>query len=132
LSCQSRKEYYHSLVEKTKEKNMHRLQTETSRTNNVDKDKLSETDECEPSAEPKAKAARRNFQSTWLEKFKWLRYDNTKGMLFSISIESRKANPFTSGCINFRTSALTSHVESQDHQNALKEVDMAAILKELL
>jgi len=48
---------------------MHRPQTETSRTNNVDKDKLSDTDECEPSAEPKAKAARRNFQSTWLEKF---------------------------------------------------------------
>ena len=111
---------------------MHRPQTETSRTNNVDKDKLSDTDECEPSAEPKAKAARRNFQSTWLEKFKWLRYDDTKGILFSISIEYRKANPFTSGCINFRTSTLTSHVESQDHQNALKEVDMAAILKELL
>jgi len=52
----------------------HRLQTETSRIDNVDEDKLSDTDESEPFAEPKAKAARRNFQSTWLEKFKWLRY----------------------------------------------------------
>jgi len=55
----------------------HRPQTETSRTNNVDKDKLSDTDEREPLAEPKAKAARRNFQSTWLEKFKWLTLDPT-------------------------------------------------------
>jgi len=52
----------------------HRPQTETSRINNVDEDKLSDTDESEPFAEPKAKAARRNFQSTWLEKFKWLQY----------------------------------------------------------
>jgi len=52
----------------------HRLQTETSRIDNVDKDKLSDTDEREPFVEPKAKAARRNFQSTWLEKFRWLRY----------------------------------------------------------
>ena len=41
-----------------------RPQTETSRTDNVDEDKLSDTDEREPLAEPKAKAARRNFQST--------------------------------------------------------------------
>ena len=41
----------------------HRPQTETSRTDNVDEDKLSDTDEREPFAEPKAKAARRNFQS---------------------------------------------------------------------
>jgi len=68
LSCQSRKENYHPLVEKRKREE-HRPQTETSRTGNVDKDKLSDTDEREPLAEPKAKAARRNFQSTWLEKF---------------------------------------------------------------
>ena len=72
------------------------------------------------------KAARRNFQSTWLEKFKWLQYDTIKGMLCSIRIESSKANPFTSGCINFRTLTLTRHVESQDHRNALKEVHMAS------
>jgi len=46
----------------------HRPQTETSRIDNVDEDKLSDTDEREPFVEPKAKAARRNFQSTWLEK----------------------------------------------------------------
>ena len=42
---------------------------ETSRIDNVDEGKLSDTDEREPFVEPKAKAARRNFQSTWLEKF---------------------------------------------------------------
>ena len=56
----------------------HRLQTETSRIDDVEEDKLSDTDESEPFAELKAKARRRNFQSTctrtWLEKFKWLRY----------------------------------------------------------
>jgi len=87
---------------------------------------LSDTGECEPFVEPKAKAVRRNFHSTWLEKFKWLRYDNTRGMLCSIRIEPCKANPFTSGCINFRTLTLTRHVESQDHQNALEEVHIAS------
>ena len=102
----------------------HRLQTETCRSDNVEEDKLSDTDECEPFVEPKAKAAKRNFQSTWLEKYKWLRYNNTKGMLCLICIESSKANPFTSGCITFITSTLTRHTESQEHQNALEEVHM--------
>ena len=103
---------------------------ESSRTGYTDKDKLSDTDEREPFIEPKARAARSNFQSTWLEKFNWLRYDNTKGMLCSICIESSKANPFTSGRINFRTSTLTHHVESQDHQNAVK-ADFQCVLRTL-
>ena len=102
----------------------HRLQTETCRSDKVEEDKLSDTDQCEPFVKPKAKAAKRNFQSTWLEKYKWLRYNNTKGMLCLICIESSKANPFTSGCITFRTSTLTRHRESQEHQNALEEVYM--------
>jgi len=70
LSCQSREEYYHSLVEKTREE--HRLQIETSRTDNVDEDKLSDTDEHELLAElHESQSSKRNFQSTWLEKFKW-------------------------------------------------------------
>jgi len=87
-------------------------QTETSRTDNIDEDKLSDTDERKPFVELKAKAARRNFQSNWLKKFKWLRYNNTKSMLCSICIGSSKANPFTSGCINFRTLTLTHNIES--------------------
>ena len=30
-------------------------------------------------SEPKAKVAKRNFQDTWLEKYKWLKYDPPKG-----------------------------------------------------
>ena len=40
---------------------------ETSRTDNVGEDKSSDTDEREPFVKPKDKAARRNFQSSWLE-----------------------------------------------------------------
>lgn len=65
-----------------------RLKTETCRSDNVEEDKLNDTDECEPLVEPKAKAARRDFQSIWLEKYKCLRYNNTKGMLCLICIES--------------------------------------------
>ena len=64
LSSQSREELSF-LVEKQKR----RTQTAngTSRTDNVDKDKLSDTHECEPFVEPKAKEARRNFQSFYGE-----------------------------------------------------------------
>ena len=110
LSRQSRRVLSFFCRENKREE--HSPQTETSRTDNVDEDKLSDTYEREPFVEQKAKAARRNFQSTWLEKFKWLRYDNTKSLLRSICIGSSKANPFTSGCINFRTSTLTYHAES--------------------
>ena len=44
----------------------HRPQMETCRSDNVDEDKLSDTDEREPFVEPKAKAARRNYSlSGW-------------------------------------------------------------------
>ena len=45
-----------------------------------------ETDEAEPGkdqgSEPKAKVAKRNFQDTWLEKYKWLKYDQQKANTF--------------------------------------------------
>ena len=97
---------------------------QTSRAGSDDEDESGDTDE--PFVEPNAKAAERNFQSTWLKKYKWLRYDNTKGMLCLICIKSSKANPFTHGCTNYRTSTLSRHIESQDHPNALKEVQMAS------
>ena len=87
-----------------------------------------ETDEAEPGkdqvSEPKAKVAKRNFQDTWLKKYK---YDPLKGMFCSCCQQSGKSNPFTSGCINYRTSTLVRHVESQDHRNALQEIKMAKI-----
>ena len=80
----SKKKRILSFLGRENKREEHRLQMESSRTSYIDEDKLSDSDEREPFIEPKAKAARRNFQSTWLEKFKWLRYDNTKGMLCSI------------------------------------------------
>ena len=68
----------------------------------------------------------KTFNLPGWKKYKWLRYDNTKGMLSSICIESSKANPFTCGCTNYRTSTLSHHIESQDHQNVPKEVQMAS------
>ena len=38
-------------------------------------------------------------------------------MLCLVCIESSKANPFTCGCMNFRTSTLSRHTESQDHHH---------------
>ena len=91
--------------------------------NNVES---AETDEAEPgkdqASEPKAKVAKRNFQDTWLEKYK---YDSLKGMFCLCCQQSGKSNPFTSACINYRTSTLVRHIESQDHRNALQEIEMA-------
>jgi len=112
-----------------KKREEHRPQTETCRSDNVDEDKLTDTDKRESFVEPKAKAASRNFHSIWLKKIQAVairHYKQYKGYVCSICIESSKANPFTSGCIHFKTSTLTRHVESQDHQNALEEVHMAS------
>ena len=107
----SKKKRILSFLGRENKREEHRLQMESSRTGYIDEDKLSDSDEREPFIEPKAKAASRNFQST------------TQRVC---CVRSSKANPFTSGCINFRTSTLTRHVESQDHQNAVKEVHMAS------
>ena len=77
ISVMSKQKRILSFFGRENKREEHRPQTETSRTDNVDEDKLSDTDEREPLAEPKAKAARRNFQSTLLEKFKWLTLDPT-------------------------------------------------------
>ena len=93
-----------------------------------------ETNEAEPgkdqSSEPKAKVAKRSFQDSWLEKYKWLKYDPPKGMFCSCCQQSEKLNPFTSGCTNYRTSTLVRHIESQDHRNALQEDEMANSFQE--
>ena len=47
-----------------------------------------------------------NFQQSWLEKYKWLKFDPPKGMLCLLCQKSKKQNPFTIGCANYRTSTL--------------------------
>ena len=51
-------------------------------------------------------------------------------MFCSCCQQSGKSNPFTSGCINHRTSTLVRHIESQDHRNALQEIEMAESFQE--
>ena len=42
------------------------------------------------------------FLSSWLDKFKWLRYKDDK-MVCDICISAKSStNPFTEGCINFQ------------------------------
>ena len=51
-------------------------------------------------------------------------------MFCSCCQQSGKSNPFTSGCINYGTSTLVRHIESQDHRNALQEIEMAESFQE--
>ena len=77
--------------------------------------------ENDQSSEPKSKLPKRNFQQSWLEKYEWLKFDPLKGMFCSLCQKSKKSNPFTIGCANYRTSTLVHHIESQDHQNAIDQ-----------
>lgn len=53
-------------------------------------------------------------------------------MFYSCCQQSGKSNPFTSGCINYRISTLVRHIESQDHRNALQEIEMAESFQEIV
>ena len=57
-----------------------------------------ETDEAEPekdqASELKAKVAKRNFQDTWLKKYKWLKYDPPK--FCSVRVANNQVNPILS------------------------------------
>ena len=61
--------------------------------------------------------AKRSFQSSWLRDFSWLRFDREKSqMTCELCLKHKKANALTEGTSNFRTSTLTRHAESKDHQ----------------
>ena len=60
------------------------------------------------------------FQSAWQSKYTWLAYDaDKKIMTCKICVQARKSNAFTQGNSNFRTSTLSRHAASSDHQAAL-------------
>ena len=60
------------------------------------------------------------YQPQWEGTYKWLSL-GANGMLCSLCMKSGKTNPFTKGCINYRTSTLTRHVDSGEHQQALRD-----------
>ena len=62
----------------------------------------------------------RKFQPRWLAINKWLKYDSDKNKMYCKScIDAGLNNALTSGSDNFKTSTLTRHVASADHQRAI-------------
>ena len=50
--------------------------------------------------------AKMKLSTELLETYKWLKFDPPKGMLCLLCQKSKKQNPFTVGCANYRTSTL--------------------------
>lgn len=61
---------------------------------------------------------KRTFQQKWELSHHWLRFDGTS-MFCTLCENAGCKNSFTSGCNNFRSSALTEHVEGKDHKGAV-------------
>jgi len=61
----------------------------------------------------------RNFQAKWLKEHTRLRYKN-QAMFCHFCSLGKKKYPFTGdkGCSNFKTTTLTRHVSSREHQDA--------------
>ena len=64
----------------------------------------------------------RNFQTKWLNEHKWLRYENNTMFCHFCRLANKK-NPFggEKGCTNFKSTALSRHVNSREHQDAMTE-----------
>ena len=61
----------------------------------------------------------RHFQEHWLKLFPWIVHEDCK--MFCISCKRVGArNSFTSGCANFKTSAIKDNMKTSDHINALQ------------
>ena len=67
----------------------------------------------------------RTFKKRWLRQYQWLQWEK-EGMFCKACREVHKKNTFTSsfGCKNFRTSTLTRHAQSGDHNSANQEAVM--------
>lgn len=79
----------------------------------------SQQNESLDSEQPEKKAKYdHTFQTTWLDKYPWLRKDS-KGMTCALCIKHKKSNTMTRGCDNYRTSTLTGHITIGDHKDAL-------------
>ena len=74
----------------------------------------------------------RNFQAKWLKEHTWLRYEN-QAMFCHFYRFGKKKNPFTSdkGCSNFKTTTLTRHVSSREHQDATMEARLRQTFTEV-
>ena len=64
----------------------------------------------------------RNFQTKWLNEHKWLRYENNTTFCHFCRLANKKI-PFggEKGCTNFKSTTLSRHVNSREHQDAMTE-----------
>ena len=61
----------------------------------------------------------RHFQEHWFKLFPWIVHED--GKMFCISCKRVGArNSFTSGCANFKTSAIKDHMKTSDYIKALQ------------
>ena len=68
----------------------------------------------------KAEEKPRTFQHSWKVDHHWLRYDKKTDEIFCTVCENANCkNVFTSGCRNFKSSALAEHIATRAHQSAL-------------
>ena len=66
------------------------------------------------------KSISRKFQHKWLVLYPWLKYTNESNLMTCrVCINAGRKNMFTEGSKNFKTSALSDHQKSNDHQTAL-------------
>ena len=70
-------------------------------------------------AEKEESTTTRKFVQAWTLSFKWLRYENEK-MFCTACNNGNMKNAFTSGCINFRKSALSDNEVTKEHRDSLK------------
>lgn len=62
----------------------------------------------------------KKFQNRWLAMFQWLEFDEDRNLMTcSLCVKAGFTNTMTEGTKNFRTSTLTRHVKSSDHQRTL-------------
>ena len=73
---------------------------ETAETSMANNEAESKDDQ---SSVPKSKLSKWNFQQSWLEMYKWLKFDLPKGMFSLLCQKSKKQDPFTVGCAKYRT-----------------------------
>ena len=73
---------------------------------------------------------KRHFQTTWLSLYPWLRYDSEQGKMFcDLCKRHNKLNTLGVGTDNFRTSTLTRHVDTKDHELLVSAPESAANMK---
>ncbi|XP_046546804.1 zinc finger protein 862-like [Haliotis rubra] len=87
-------------------------------------EKTGENNDTENEPLPKKQKVEKRFQSDWLTKYSWLRFDTSLGMTCHVCISETKTNAFTVGCHNYRHSTLVRHMKADDHNSAIQATSL--------